>query len=234
MQNSGDGGAEDTPRCALAAGNAGKAIWYKDVACSGKKCVRLAQRPLAGTKSCAAVLSDVPGQFCVRAEHDAFGRRPFWVGMRNADYRALLRVLKIPRAFCSPKRSALQSPLQCVAIAHAACCVVTCSVLRGGSPLHPLRRRGCCVRNGNVPDRCPQGAFYPKRSPLPACPMRRREEGLLLGLYVDASGLGSRMLSGCLGRLACRPCHGGAAQAGAGQSRTRKAPPVMLSSVSGW
>ena len=58
--------------------------------------------------------------------------------------------------------------------------------------------------------------------------------GLALGVYVDASGLGSGMLSGSLGRLACRPRLGGAAQAGTGQSRTRKAPPVMLSSVSGW
>ena len=131
----------------------------------GKRYVRLAQRPFAGTKSCAAVLSDVPGRFCVRAEHDASGRGPFWVGMRNANYRALLRALKIPRAFCSQKRSALQSPLQCAAIAHAACCVVTCSVLRGGFRLHPLRRRGCCVQNGNVPDRCPSGRILPQKKP---------------------------------------------------------------------
>ena len=177
---SGDSGAENCPSCALAAGNAVKTVWHKDVSCSGERYVRLAQRPFAGTKSCAAVLSDVPGRFCVRAEHDASGRGPFWVGMRNADYRALLRALKIPRAFCSQKRSALQSPLQCAAIAHAACCVVTCSVLRGGSRLHPLRRRGCRVQNGNVPDRCPQGAFYPKRSPLPACPMLEAGRGLAL------------------------------------------------------
>ena len=180
MLYSGDGGAEDSPSCALAAGNAGKTVWNKDVPCSGERYVRLAQRPFAGTNSCAAVLSDVPGRFCVRAEHDASGRGPFWVRMRNADYRALLRALKIPRAFCSQKHSALQSPLQCAAIAHAACCVVTCSVLREGSRLHPLRRRGCCVRNGNVPDRCPQDASYPKRSPLPACPMLEAGRGLAL------------------------------------------------------
>ena len=157
-----------------------KTVWHKDVPCSGERYVRLAQRPFAGTKSCVAVLSDVPGWFCVRAEHDASGCEPFWVCLRNADCRALLRALKIPRAFCSQKRSALQSPLQCAAIVHAACCVVTCSVLRGGFRLHPLRRRGCCVQNGNVPDRCPQGAFYPKRSPLPACPMLEAGRGLAL------------------------------------------------------
>ena len=142
-----------------------KTVWHKDVPCSGERYVRLAQRPFAGTKSCVAVLSDVPGWFCVRAEHDASGCEPFWVCLRNADCRALLRALKIPRAFCSQKRSALQSPLQCAAIVHAACCVVTCSVLRGGFRLHPLRRRGCCVQNGNVPDRCPRGASLPKKKP---------------------------------------------------------------------
>ena len=165
MLYSGDSGAENCPSCALAAGNAGKTVWNKDVPCSGERYVRLAQRPLAGTKSCAAVLSDVPGRFCVRAEHDASGRGPFWVGMRNADYRALLRALKIPRAFCSQKRSALQSPLQCAAIAHAACCVATCSVLRGGFPPASLDEKRLLRAERECAGQVPPGRILPQKKP---------------------------------------------------------------------
>ena len=68
----------------------------------------------------------------------------------------------------------------CAAKPNAARCVATCSVLRGRPRLHPLGRRVCCVQNGNVPDRCPRGASYPKRSPLPACPMLEAGRGLAL------------------------------------------------------
>lgn len=143
--------------------------------------------------------------------------------------------LKNPPSILLPKT-------QRAAVAIAVRCDCSRSVLRSHMqraawrvPSASLEEKGLLRAEWECAGQVPPGRIFTQKEAL-FLPVQcwRREEGLLLGLYVDASDLGSGMLSGCLGRLACRPCLGGAAQAGAGQSRTRKAPPVMLSSVSGW
>ena len=145
--------------------------------------------------------------------------------------------------------SRLENPLsilprktQCAAVVDAVHCKGKRSALRSHmqraawkAPPAPLGEKRLLRAEWQGAGWVPAGRLFPKKEAL-FLPVQcwRREEGLLFGLHVDASGLGSGMLSVCHGRLVCRPCLGGAAQAVAGQSRTRKAPLVILSSVSGW